>query len=158
MWDVPLLSMKTIQSVNPGSSADSAVTIYWNDQVIPPGGSRLVGFSYGLGMVSSDSGDLGLTVGGNFSPGGTFTLTAYVKDPGQGQNLTLTLPAGFKTSDREVQPVPPLAPELVGVKRSQVSWRITSGAKGKYKLQVRSSSGAQQSINVTIRTSGIFGG
>lgn len=157
MWEVPVLPMKTIQTINLGSQADSAVTIYWNDQVIPPGGSREVGFSYGLGMVSSDSGDLGLTVGGDFSPGGTFTLTAYVKDPGQGQTLSLMLPEGFQSRDGLMQLVPPLAPELVGVKRSQVSWKIVAGPnKGTFPLRVQASTGAQQTIKVSIRSTGIF--
>ncbi len=62
LWEVPVLKIGTLP---PG---DSAVTIYWNPVNLLPKQVREVGFSYGLGNVSSGegAGKLAVTVGGSF--------------------------------------------------------------------------------------------
>ena len=95
MWEVPVLKIGTL---NPG---DSAVTIYWNPVNLLPKQVREVGFSYGLGNVSSGegAGKLAVTVGGSFAPRGEFTVTAYVSNPVQGQTVSLKLPEDFELID-----------------------------------------------------------
>ncbi len=152
MWDVPVVPMKQL------SPHDSAVTIYWGEKPLPPGQRRELGFAYGLGSVSSgeSGGKIGLTVAGSFAPGGEFTLTALVSDPGPNETLTLTLPEGFRlTGDQATQAVPP--PSNPSSRNSPVTWRIRGpSATGQYSLNVKSSEGAAQTIAVTIRQKRIF--
>jgi hypothetical protein len=153
MWDVPVLPIKTIP---PG---DSAVTIYWDEKVIPAGGAREMAFAYGLGNVSAGEGGgrLALTVGGSFVPGGEFTLTAYVNNPGLGQTVTLELPEGFElAAGQPTEAVPP--PAGGGSQTIPVTWKVRAGPReGKFELRVKSSTGAAQTQPVRIKVRGIFG-
>jgi hypothetical protein len=156
LWEVPVLPIKSLPE------ADSAVTMYWDDRTLAPGAVREVGFAYGLGSLagSEGGGQLAVSVGGSFTPGGELTVTAYVRDPSPGQNVTLQLPGGFVVSGGEAtQRVPPLPPEASS-HNSPVTWRVTAPAlTGDYDFTVRSSNGASQSQRVTIqRGAGIFGG
>ncbi len=153
LWEVPVLPIRSL------SPADSAVTIYWAERLLPPEGTREVGFTYGLGNVSSgEGGQLGLTVGGAFVPGGEFTVTALVSNPVAGQTVALTLPPEFElvegAAEQRVPPLPPGAPSP----NSPVSWRVRAGPKeGTYNIQVRSSTGVSQAQAVRIKVKGIFG-
>lgn len=150
-WNVPVFPMKT------RPIADSAVVIYWNEKDLKPGDSREVGFAYGLGSVSSsEGGKLGLTMGGSFTPGGQFTVTAYVNNPSPNQKLTLKLPEGFAlvTGDYE-QRVPPLPPGASS-KNSPVTWKVRAGTRGTYSLKVESNTGISQTQTITIRSKSIF--
>ena len=151
MWEVPVLPMKLLR--------DSAVTIYWDEKELPPGGKRYVGFSYGLGNVSGGEGggQLALTIGGSFTPGGVFSVTAYVKNPAPGQTVTLSLPEGFRLIEgREQQQVPALSANAAS-RNSPVTWKVrSSSAEGKYVLRVQSSTGKSQSQPVVIRGYRIF--
>lgn len=158
-WNVPVAPMTLMKQYGaPDFHADSAVVIYWHEKPLQPGEKREVGFTYGLGSISSGEGKgkLGLTVGGSFIPGGEFTLTAYVRNPGKDETVTLTVPEGLQLSvGTGKQEVPPL-PTNVATPNSPVSWKIKAGRAGKYNLKVQSSTGLAQSIAVTIRSSGIF--
>ena len=92
-WEVPIRPME--QANQPGRPKDSAVVMYWLPRELKPGEKREVGFSYGLGHVSSSGGQLGLSVGGSKSPGGELTVVALVNNPQPGQKLQLKLPDGF---------------------------------------------------------------
>ncbi len=93
MWEVPVYDMSIFH--------DSAVTMYWDPKPLAAGKSRDVGFAYGLGDVAaSEGGGLRLTTGGDFSPGGEFTVAAEVGNPTAGQTVTLTLPTGFQVARR----------------------------------------------------------
>jgi hypothetical protein len=155
LWDVPVLPIKSLPE------PDSAVTMYWDERLVPAGAKRDVGFAYGLGSLagSEGGGHLAVSVGGSFTPGGDLTVTAYVKNPSPGQSVTLELPKGFALIDsRANQPVPPLSRETTS-QNSPVAWRVRSADRsGEYDLAVRSSTGASQSTRVSIRNQGIFGG
>jgi hypothetical protein len=156
LWEVPVLPMKSLRD------PDSAVTLYWDERPLAPGAAREVGFAYGLGSIanSEGGGQLALSVGGSFKPGGEVTVTAYVSEPRPDQNVTLELPGGFAVSGGAVtQQVPPLPPDATR-KVSPVTWRVTAPAQtGDYDFTVRSSNGASQSQRVTIQKgAGIFGG
>jgi hypothetical protein len=155
LWDVPVLPIKALPK------PDSAVTMYWNERPLAPGGAREVGFAYGLGNVagSEGGGQLALSIGGSFAPGGELTVTAYVREPIANQEVTLQAPAGFTVaSGKWTQAVPPL-PANANRPISPVTWRLTTPNKtGVFDLTVRSSTGATQSQRLIIRTQGIFGG
>ncbi|HZT80827.1 MAG TPA: hypothetical protein VFA26_11415, partial [Gemmataceae bacterium] len=163
-WDVPVLPIREkarqlAGRLQPGEIVppDSAVVMYWPEKPIKPGEKREVGFSYGLGKVSSDKeGRLALTVGGRLVVGGEFTLTALVSNPERGEKLTLTLPPGLKLVDgTEAQDVPPPALDAQR-KTSPVTWRIKAEGEGAYELKVKSSANRQQSQKVRIKQERIF--
>ena len=153
LWEVPVFPIKTYDE-----QGDSCVVMYWPQDVLRPGKKREVGFAYGLGNVSaSDSaGRLGLSVGGRFVPGGEFTLTALVANPKPKEELTLTLPDGFKLVSGELKQNVPPVPDNAARQTSSVTWKIKAGSVGTYSLKVKSSAGAAQEAKVSIRGSSIF--
>jgi hypothetical protein len=137
-WDVPLSNI----------NEDSAVILYWPEQQLKPGQKREVGFAYGLGSVSSEGGKLGLTIDGNFEPGESFTVTAYVQNPQKGQTLTIDVPSGLERIEGEqTQEVPP---PVKGAANSIVSWKVKVLQTGTFPLKVTSSTGISQSRTITI--------
>jgi hypothetical protein len=155
LWDVPVLPIKSLPD-----KSDSAVTIYWNERSFPPGGSREVGFAYGLGNVagSESGGKLALSFGGSFTPGAELTVTAYVQKPAAGEEVTLEVPAGFKLVAGSLKQIVPPLPPGASSPNSPVSWRLSAPEAGEYELTIRSSTGVSQSQRVIIRNQGIFGG
>lgn len=153
LWEVPVLPIKTMRD------ADSAVTIYWNERMLKAHETREVGFAYGLGNIASGEGKgkLAVTIDGDFSPEGIFTLTAYVREPGRGETVSLKLPQGFRIErGGETQKVPSLREDSMS-KNSPVTWRVRAPAKrGAYSLRVESSTGVAQSQKVIIRKNSIF--
>jgi hypothetical protein len=137
----------------PIDGTDSCVYLYWNYRPMPPGEKRHFAFTYGLGKIAVSAGtsQLGLTAGGSFQPGGEFTVTAYVKNPRQGQAVKLKLPAGLTL-------LPGQQAEQTVTGRgaySQVSWRVRGDALGEH--TIRATSGDNQaSYRVRIKNSGIF--
>ena len=121
-----------------------------------PGERRAMAFTYGLGRIASGGGDLGLTVGGAFQAGKVFTVTAYVKNPHEGQNVKLALPRGLSLApadggaeQHEEQAVDK------GKDYSQVSWRVRAEAAGTYTLEVTSGRDLERT-KVQIRKTGLF--
>ena len=156
LWDVPVHPIKTLDE------GDSCVTIYWKEQPLAPGATREVGFMYGLGSIESESGGaLALTVGGDFRPGGEFTVTAYVNQAVKDQKATLKLPPGFKLiggppGDSLTQDVPLAASG--GEQTSPVTWKVKSGQQtGTFPLEVRLSTGPVKKQSVRIRAQSLFG-
>jgi uncharacterized protein (TIGR03067 family) len=141
VWDVPTRDMKD----------DSAVVMYWtSDRALPPGGTRKVGFAYGLGSVSSsEQGDLRLTVDGQFQVGKPISVLAYVKRPQAEQTLKLKLPAELeRTEGKEVETV---AAAKAGTNdTSTVTWRIRATKPGRFTVAVASSNGLEQSQAILI--------
>jgi hypothetical protein len=132
-------------------TGDSAVIMYWKDVSLKAGGKRVVGFAYGLGSVASTEpgGKLGLTLGGNFTPGETFTATAYVQNPAKGQKLTLELPQGLERVDgKETENVPAAAAGSNNT--SIVTWKVKVLQTGTFPLKVVSSTGQTQGRTITI--------
>jgi hypothetical protein len=134
MWDVPLLSKRW--KIANKEHADSAVTIYWTEKSLKPGAKRVVGFAYGLGNFSSSSGKIGLSTGGDFTPGGTIVIIAMVETPKEGQTATIHLPPGFKLAEgAHKQAV--AKPRDLKVNRSLVTWKVTAPKKtGRFHVKV----------------------
>jgi hypothetical protein len=137
---------------------DSAVTLYWDPRPLDPGQSRTVGFTYGLGRVSSGEarGQLLLTLGGRLVREGEFTLTALVSNPVPGETLTLDLPAGLSIREGaptlSVPPVPPGSSRPI----STLTWKLSASRAGSFKVAVKSSRGTEQATTIPIRSSGVF--
>ncbi len=145
VWDVKMRDMEE----------DSVVVLYWLPELLKPGESRALGFSYGLGKVSTTNlkgkTQLGLTLSGSFIPGETFTATAYVTNPRKKQKLTLKLPKGLElTKGKRQQPVP----YGLGKKETRlVTWTIRVEKAGRFPIEVVSSTGGSQQRILTITQS-----
>jgi hypothetical protein len=153
LWEVPVLPMKTL------SPPDSAAVIYWNPKDLPPGGSREVGFAYGLGSVSAAEGGgrLAVTVGGSLTPGGEFSVTAYVNNPTAGQTVTLTVPEGFGLIEGDAEQRVPPAPLGAASPNVPVTWRVRAPSReGEFTLKVGSSTGAAQTQTIRIKGRRLF--
>ncbi|HZT83301.1 MAG TPA: hypothetical protein VFA26_23930, partial [Gemmataceae bacterium] len=146
LWDVPLLSMKSLD-LN-----DSAVVMYWKEEPLAPGARREVGFEYGLWGLASEGGRLAVTVDGVFRPGKSLTVVAYVSQAGADgdeETVTLALPPGFRLLEgAEKQAVP--RPAARGGNRP-VTWRVEAGPTGKYEFKVTSGAGVSQTVPVEIK-------
>jgi hypothetical protein len=153
-WDY-----KPMNEAEPGEAADkdSCVVLYWPEEVMAPETKRAMAFTYGLGRISSagsGNSQLSLTAGGAFQPGKVFTVTAYVKEPEEGQRVKLLLPKGLSLEEDQRD-------EQVVEKEtdySQVSWRVRIDPKaesGNYALSVTSGL-AQERWTVRINKKSIF--
>jgi hypothetical protein len=149
LYDVPVLPMKSL------GLDDSAITIYWKQQPLPPGGKRDVGFEYGLWNLASQGSRLAATVDGAFRPEGELTVVAYVNRSvlqNADETVTLTLPEGFQLlAGAATQPVPPLAKDARGA-NVPITWKLQAGPNtGKFELSVTSGSGLSQTLPVEIK-------
>ncbi len=147
LWDVPVRSMKLLDPPN------AAVVLYWDEKRLEPKAVREVGFTYGLGTLAAGEGkgQLAVTAGGSFAPGGAFTVLAYVREPAAGQTVALELPEGLSLSagSRERQEVEPVSAE---VRFRPVAWRVkAANAEKHYVLKVVSSTGVSQSLTVFVK-------
>jgi serine/threonine protein kinase len=155
-WNVPRISMK--ERVGNNHIDDSAVTMYWNEQTLEPGKSRVVGFTYGLGNADTreSSGHLLFTAGGRLVPNVDFSLMALVHNPKPDETLTLELPEGIETMGQQLTQRVPGIPPGASASICPVTWRLRASNEGKYELTVRSSTGVKQKLSLTIRTHGMF--
>jgi hypothetical protein len=144
-WDVPEAPI----------SDDSAVVLYWGEKLLPVGGKRQVGFSYGLGNLSV-TGHLGVSVGGSFVPNGDVTVVALVNNPQDGQKLTLKLSPGLELVEGSAQQAVPPVPPGATAQQSPVTWRLRAGRDGTYTIDVQSTTGESQKKRITIRSKTIF--
>jgi hypothetical protein len=142
---VPLADMKTI------TPHDSAVVIYWDEKELQPGteNGREMAFAYGLGRVASSEGQgggqLGLTVGGDFRPGGEFTVTALVGNAEPGRTATLTLPAGLRLAEGSAEQAVP-----TGGRYNPVTWKVKADRRGEFAITVQSGRFSQsQKVKIT---------
>jgi hypothetical protein len=144
-----------------GQKPDSCVVLYWAEEMMPAGATRVMAFTYGLGTISStggDSGNLAVTLGGSFQPGRVFTVTAYIKDAEEGQRATLRLPGELTLEENETT-AKPVRPEAGGL--SQVTWRVRARDVGQFPLDVTLTDAAGRTqasapVRVEIRRASLF--
>jgi len=77
---------------------DTAAAIYYTPTALEPGRTKSIGFSYGLGTISSTASRnerLSLTAGGPIRARSSFWLVALVNKPRSGQTVRLVLPPGL---------------------------------------------------------------
>jgi hypothetical protein len=133
---------------------DSCVVLYWPYRTMAPGEVRRMAFTYGLGSVGAGGGNgtLALTTGGSTRPGREFTVTAYVKEPKDGQVVRLILPDGFSfasghEAEKRVE---------AGGNLAHVSWRVRSASRaGQYVIEA--TSGAERAaLKFRTRDEGLY--
>jgi hypothetical protein len=128
---------------------DSAVAFFWDPQEIKPKSKREVAFAYGQSIACNpeNEGKVSISFGGSFEPNKTFTVTAYVDDPIEGQSLALQLPPGMERVDgKDIQTVP----QPSGESHSVVMWRCRVREMGTFPIRIRSSNGVTQTRVVTV--------
>jgi hypothetical protein len=138
-WDVPAIQ----------AMGDSACAFFWENIELKGKSKHEVGFAYGqsLAVNPENEGKVHIHFGGNFEPSKTFTVTAYVEDPIEGQALTLLLPKGVqRLDDRDTQTVP--QPMRDG--QSVVMWRCRVQELGTFPIRIRSSNGVTETRTVTV--------
>src|SRR5262249_1074506 len=132
----------------------SCVFLYWAERDMKPGESRQLAFTYGLGSVSTaeEAGNLVLSAGGSFVVGNDFTVTAYVKEPHDGERVKLMLPDGLTLLEGQAQEQAVAA----GGEYTQVSWRVHSTKEGAFPLVAMSSRGTRATFKVRVSSGRLF--
>lgn len=140
-----------------GPENDSCVTLYWPYAEMKPMSKRTMAFTYGLGKLSAiNGGQVALTHGGVPRLGGVFTVTAYVKNPRDGQTIKLALPEGMSLDKGESENQP-LSKNKRGY--SQASWRVKIEANaplGKYVLAADTTGGREKLTVLVRKRAGFF--
>lgn len=151
-WDFTKTKFWDMNDKAQGDKNDSCVTLYWEAQNMGPGNKRAMAFTYGLGKISGIDGDknaqLALTYAPKPPPGGQFTITAWVKNPSQGQKVKLALPDGMTLAEDNLE----LSVAKGSTDLSQVSWKVKvdKDAKlGKYGVKA-TTTGAQAKVDVSV--------
>ena len=125
-----------LDSVNTGSSnGDSAVSVYWNPNVIVPGETREYVTYYGLSEFQQDltgslavslTGANNITVENNSYNPNPFTVTTYVSNTGNGTannvKANIILPSGLKLAEGET--AEKNIGSLASRQEQQVSWNV----------------------------------
>jgi hypothetical protein len=152
-WEIQPESM----AADAKRKGDSCVFLYWEYRKMEPGEKRVMGFTYGLGQLESggtSAGQLGLMAHGSARPGGTFTVTAYVKKPQVGQKVKIELPDGLTLADD--QPAEQTVTEVQPDQDLQMSWRVKVGNQtGKFTIVVTSGT-ARETFTVRVKDQSIF--
>lgn len=117
---------------------DSSAGMFYLPRPLAAGESRTMGFTYGLGSISSTgsrNGRLSLTAGGPFTAGGSFWLVALVQASGLENTVELMLPKGMTLGAGESRSKPVVASGNL----SQISWliNIAPGAEGAQEVAVK---------------------
>lgn len=151
-WDFTKTKFWDMNDKAQGEKNDSCVTLYWETRTMGPGTKRAMAFTYGLGKLSGADGEknaqLALTYAPKPPPGGLFTVTAWVKNPAQGQKIKLALPDGMSFIDDN----PELSVNKGVTDLSQVSWKVKVGnfAKlGKYPVRA-TTTGTEAKLDVVV--------
>jgi hypothetical protein len=96
-------------------------------------------------LLSNNS--LGLSTGGDLTPGGEFTVTVFVKGAKPGERLTLILPKGLSLAEGKAEK----AVEVSSGRSAPVKWMVKAGGEGAYTVKVKSSEGLQGTTTVLIK-------
>jgi len=137
-WEVPLQNL----------TGDSSVILYWNETDLAPKQKRTLGFSYGLGSITSQEGKLGLTLSGRFEKDAEFNVVATATNPQKGMTARLILPPELeRTSGKEVEPVPESRNSGI------ITWRVRARESGQFKVRVETSNRwtATQAVTISDR-------
>jgi len=135
---------------------DSCAVIYWGDKLLKnDGGTRYVGFTYGLGSVNLEAGSqLALSVPGVVYADEDFDIIAYAYDATEGQEVALELPDGLELAGGEE------ATKKIGksAKRVAVSWKVRATKAGKSgPIRAKSGKRASPPAKVEVKKKSIFG-
>ncbi|MGE5507982.1 MAG: hypothetical protein ACM3RP_05830 [Chitinophagales bacterium] len=127
---------------------DSAIALYWNEQPLAPGETRLYATAYGLGGVTIIPGELTLgltspaTVTEDLRGRASIPVVAYIQNvgkwPAQGVTATLQLPPGLVLAGGEqaVRRVGELAPGADASLMWQVQAENLGGQSRRFKVEV----------------------
>ena len=147
-WEVPIRNFEE----------DSCVVIYWKELPLKKGETRELGFTYGVGNISSTGNKLAVTVGGAMQLDGELTVVALVADQ-TAKAATLELKDGLTLIDptTRTQKLPAMRPdENDKIRPTPVTWRVRATSAGKHDVLVTTDSGLSQGRRVTITLKSLF--
>jgi len=126
------------------------IGFFWDPKEIRPGGKRELAYGYGLGVALplGPSGDFNVDLGGSFDIGKTFTISALVADPAEGQALELSMPKGLERLEGKV--IQPVALGMGDVGSSMVMWKGRVLEYGRFPIQIRSNTGITKTTILTV--------
>ncbi|MDI6871618.1 MAG: NEW3 domain-containing protein [Bacillota bacterium] len=147
LWEVPLTPGR--EFVREGEKElDSAVALYWDEEPLGPGETRLYATAYGLGGVTIIPGELTLgitapaTAGEQADGTGAFAIVAYVENvgkwPANGVSVTLRLPEGLELAagEQAVRTVGNLAAGAEATLLWKVNFRNLAGTVKRFRVEV----------------------
>ncbi|HTU91078.1 MAG TPA: hypothetical protein VMF69_13455 [Gemmataceae bacterium] len=151
--DWPVESMKPENKEDKKEKGDSCVVMYWPYEILNPGETRHVAFTYGLGSLEIGGSTLALSVPSSVQPDSDFVVTAYVWNADKGDKVTLNVPDGLKLArgEKAVKTIEQ------GGSRSQVFWRLRSGGRGVYTLEASTDKDKSKPKKVIVKATSIFG-
>jgi hypothetical protein len=130
----------------------SCVVLYWPEESLPAGASRVMAFTYGLGRITSPrSGGLELSLDRlTVRPGQDFTVMAQVQKHQPGQMIFIHLPenAGFSLGEGQQE-------GKSGGEKGQATWKVQAGSAGSYHLVVTSGL-SRADLEIVVRRSSGF--
>jgi hypothetical protein len=160
-WDFSKDSFWDMNDRSRGEHNDSCVTVYWPEIDMPAHSKRAMAITYGLGRIAGDSrlepAQLALTFNPKPTPGSDFTITAWIKNPHNGQQVTLNVPDGMTLIDPSV---PNQSVSRGKTPLAQVSWkvRVAHDARPELCKITASTRGVSATVDVPVRRrpTGIF--
>ncbi len=154
LWDIPLRDFQRPSPENPQNVSDSAVVMYWPVKALAVGRSRTLGFAYGLGVVTSDEGTIGIHVSPNLLAKRSFRVTGFFTGGAANRQATLRLPDGLRLAEGDAQrpiPRPPQVPQF-----SHVSWKVVANAAGAYTIRIDAGVQETQERRIVVRSNNLF--
>lgn len=127
---------------------DSAVGLYWNEQLLDPGKSREMGYTYGLTQIKAVADRLAVSADVAVAVNKRFSVTAFLGRKAQGTTVSINLPDGVKllpgSAAQQRVVIPP------NRSFTQVSWLLVGSQAGAKTIRVRLSDGTEATHEVTL--------
>ncbi|MEI7687381.1 MAG: hypothetical protein WCL32_20425 [Planctomycetota bacterium] len=136
---------------------DSVIVLYWKSELMPPGKSRDLGFTYGVDYVGGRP-ELTILNPGPVVQGSDFSIVALVADVQKGAEASIKIPDGLTLapgSQSRVMLAPAAKDEAGNVQPSPATWTLHAAKEGRYKISVTTGAITAERV-VTIRKSSVF--
>ncbi|MGF1580629.1 MAG: hypothetical protein ACFCD0_14805 [Gemmataceae bacterium] len=153
-WDIPLRNFQIPSPENPRKTKDSAIVVYWAEEPLATKTTRSLGFTYGLGLVTSGTGTIGIHVSPNLLAGQPFRVTGFFSGVQEGEEAKLRLPNRLSLTNGQLTRTIP-TPQKVG-QPSRVTWDLVASAPGEYKVRVELGNGETQERRILVRSQNLF--
>src|SRR5262245_14348969 len=161
-------------SMDAETPKDSCVVLYWGEQRLNgKGGTRHVGFTYGLGTLEGISEPVGtantlalaLSVPGTAYKNAPFDIIGYAFYVKEGQKVKLVLPEGLTFADDESKEKTVTAADIEEIKvkggkvtRAALTWKVKASQSGTIKgIQAESDKVKSKPATVVVKEKSIFG-
>jgi hypothetical protein len=161
-WPYQAMNQPAGKKKQPAGTKDSCVVIYWDKINLNAGEKRIVGYSYGLGHIAGERGEITEGVNnqgkirlfpGPAVAGRPSVATAYLRNA-DGQTCTIKLPVGVSL-DKDEMGEKPVKTEA-GKEYAVVTWRVVASKPEEYVLEAVLSDGANSKVRVNVPKESVF--